>query len=83
MSDCEFDEQWFAEYRKLGGKHTKKVFLTNLDVFFDLTVDVFVGGDNPKFSSREDAMATWAKYLKCSKEAEIYFHAVDNVMAYT
>jgi len=56
-----------------------EVFKKNLDVFFELTYDTYVGS----MDSNKEAMANWIDFMGSEKRALEYFRAVDNWNAYT
>ena len=80
--------QWFAEYRRLDGGHTEEEFAKNLDMFFEITMNIYVSGDPQKpdgtfWESREEAYEYWVRKISSPVEAARYFDAVDTVTAYT
>ena len=79
----EFSDYYFVEYKRLGGKKTKKQYIKNLDIFFDETFDIFVG--NPIIhETREDAgYAVIDKTNISVDEYNLIFESVDNITAYT
>ena len=56
-----------------------ELFKKNLDVFFDLTYDAYVGS----MGSNKEAMLNWIEFLGSEKLALEYFRAVDDWHAYT
>ena len=75
---------YFDEYKNLGGKKNKKEYSENLDIFFEETYDIFIDGNPIKHESREDA--NWEVIEKANitvKEFNLIFESVDNVTAYT
>lgn len=57
-------------------------FKKNLDTFFELTYDAYLGlGD--KFISRKEAMTNWINFMGSRELALEYFRAVDDWHAYT
>ncbi len=81
-------EEWFNEYKRLGGTDDLKTFGINLNIFFELTLNLFVYGDMRKFDgtiweSRNEAWKCWGEYIGSPFEANIYFDAVNNITAYT
>jgi hypothetical protein len=74
--------QYWKEYKRLGGSHKKQDFFKHLDKFIEFTIDAYVHGEGEK--SREESFDDWAHYLNDDyEEAGIYFHAVDNITAYS
>jgi len=41
------NNDWFNEYKSLGGKKSKKKYFENLEIFFDETLQIWVYG-NPE-----------------------------------
>ena len=82
--DSPFFNDYFEEYKSLGGKKNKKVYRQNLEVFFEETYDIFIDG-NPKIhETREEAANAVIKWLRITpKEYNLIFESVDNVTAYT
>jgi len=54
-------------------------FKKNLDMFFELTYDAYVGN----MGSNREAMTKWIEFMGSEKRALEYFRAVDNWHAYT
>lgn len=83
LKEKEYQEV-FAIFKKLT---TNKIplyeqFKKNLDTFFELTYDAYMGlGD--KFISRNEAITKWIKFIGSEKLALEYFRAVDSWHAYT
>lgn len=78
------EDNYYKEYRALGGKMNKTQYLEWLDVFLTETVDIFVHGDTSKHSSREEAIdEVMNKTTMGEKDLELLFSSVDNVTAYT
>ena len=79
-----FFNDYFDEYKNLGGKKNKKEYSENLKIFFDETYDIFVGGDPIKHNTRTDAgMAVIDKAVISIDEYNLIFESVDNVTSYT
>jgi len=77
-------DDWFKEYRKLGGKKSRREYDKNIDIFQEHTWDIFVSGDMSKYNSREEALQAVKKDLKIdNKELNLIFESIDNVTAYT
>jgi hypothetical protein len=77
----DMNEDWFKEYVRLGGKHSIEVFLYNKNIFEAITLDAFIFGDC--VFSRDECFTKWIKFIGSKKESLLYFHAIDNVTAYT
>ena len=56
-----------------------EVFKKNLDMFFELTYDAYVGG----MGSNREAMENWIDFMGSETRALEYFRTVDNWNAYT
>ena len=79
-----FFNDYFDEYKNLGGKKNKKEYSENLDIFFKETYDIFVNGDRIKHNTRTDAgLAVIDKAVISIDEYNLIFSSVDNVTAYT
>ena len=79
----ELKKDWFNEYKTLGGEHSEKHFLKNLDMFFDLTLDAYIEGGEKTGKTRDEAYDDWIKYIDNYMEAALYFKAVDRVTSYS
>jgi len=79
-----FSDEYFTEYKSLGGKKNKKEYSKNLDIFFEETYDIFIDGNLIPHETREDAgYAVMDKANISVKEYNLIFESVDNVTAYT
>jgi len=79
-----FEDEYFVEYKKLGGKKTKKQYIKNLDIFFDETYDIFIDGNPIIHETREDASYAVIDKANISvDEYNLIFESVDNITAYT
>ena len=58
---------------------TFEQFKENLDMFFELTYDAYVGN----MGSNAEAMIAWIEFMGSEKLALEYFRAVDDWNAYT
>jgi len=80
----ELFNDYFIEYKKLGGKKTKKQYIKNLDIFFIETYDIFIDGNPIIHETREDAgYAVIDKANISVDEYNLIFDSVDNITAYT
>jgi len=78
-----FDD-YFEEYKRLGGKKTKKQYIKNLGIFFAETFHIFVEGSQEIHETREDAVYTVMEIANISvDEYNLIFESVDNITAYT
>jgi len=78
------EDNWFKEYKRLGGKKNRKAYDKNLDVFVHHTNDIFIHGEMSKYNSRQEALEAVKKDLKIdNKELNLIFESIDNVTAYT
>tara|TARA_R110002020_G_scaffold1914_3_gene8769 strand:- start:6 stop:386 length:381 start_codon:yes stop_codon:yes gene_type:complete len=75
---------WYKEYKKLGGKKSRREYDKNIGVFQEHTWDIFIHGDMSKYKSRQEALEAVKKDLKIdNKELNLIFESIDNVTAYT
>ena len=75
---------YFDEYKNLGGKKNKKEYSENLDIFFEETYDIFIDGNPIKHKSRVKAGYAVMDIADISvDEYNLIFESVDNVTAYT
>ena len=80
----EFFDDYLCEYKRLGGKKTKKQYFIILDIFFEETFDIFISGDTIKHNDRiEAAQAVIDQADILVKEYNLIFNSVDNITAYT
>jgi len=78
------NNDWFKEYKRLGGKKNIKKYRENLEIFFEETYDIFIDGNPIMHESREDAgYAVMDKADISVKEYNLIFESVDNVTSYT
>ena len=76
--------EWYKEYKKLGGKKSRREYDKNIDVFQEHTWDIFIHGDPSRYNSREEALEAVKEDLKIdNKELNLIFQSIDNVTAYT
>ena len=84
MDSAKTENEFYREYKRLGGKKSKAKYKTLLNKFFDHTMDIFVHGDPSRYKSRNLAFYGFRKAAKIdNKEAERIYHSVDNIHAYT
>lgn len=91
--DFEYDalqlRTWYAEYLKLGGKHSMTTYQDKINKFFEITHDAYIFGDLTKpdgssWEGRGETYMYWMKECKLQqKEADRYFTSIDNVTSYT
>ena len=80
----ELHNDWFDEYKSLGGKKNKKEYRENLEIFFDETYEIFIDGNPIKHESRTKAGYAVMKEAKITvEEYNLIFESVDNVTSYT
>jgi|GEM_PF-1433282 len=78
------DDDWFKEYKRLGGKKTRKQYEKNVDIFVYHTHDIFIHGDPSKYNSREEALEAVKKEAKIdNKELNKLFDSISNITAWT
>ena len=56
MKKLDPKKDWYNEYKRLGGKKSKKQFLKNVNIFMDHTFDIFIHGDPEKYKTRRAAL---------------------------
>jgi hypothetical protein len=78
------DDDWFKEYKRLGGKTSKKQYEKNVEIFREATFDIFIFGDPSKYATRGEALNAVKRNAKIdNKELNLIFESIDNVTAYT
>ena len=78
------EEAWFKEYKRLGGKTSKKQYEKNVEIFREATFDIFIFGDPSKYATRGEALNAVKRNAKIdNKELNLIFESIDNVTAYT
>ena len=89
---CDEDmlNKFLNEYKILKGRHSSFKYTENLNVFFKLTFDSYVHGDQRKYEgaqtfweTRQECFDCFVGYLGSLSEAHRYFDSVNNVRAYT
>ena len=84
MEATKTENDFYREYKRLGGKKTRAKYKTLLNKFYDHTMDIFVHGDASRYKSRNLALNGFRKAAKIdNKEVDRIFSSVDNVHAYT
>ena len=77
-------QDYYKEYKKLGGKKSKNQYEKYIDVFFEETYQIFINGNPIRHSTREKAVKAVIKKLKISViEFNKIFESIDNVTSYT
>ena len=77
-------EEYFKEYKRLGGKKTREEYNKNMNKFTYHTLDIFVFGDPIMYNSRDEALEAVKNDAKIdNKELNLIFKSIDNVTAYT
>ena len=81
LKECEYQEIYtiFKKLTTVKNIPTFEKFKENLDTFFELTYDAYVGN----MGSNTEAMIKGIEYMGSEKVALKYFRAVDNWHAYT
>ena len=80
---------WYAEYLKIGGKHSMTTYQNKINKFFEITHDAYIFGDLTKpdgssWEGRGETYMYWMEECKLKqKEAARYFTSIDNVTSYT
>ena len=78
------EESWFKEYKRLGGKTTKKQYEKNVEIFREATFDIFIFGDPSKYATRGEALNAVKQNAKIdNKELNLIFESIDNITGYT
>jgi hypothetical protein len=84
LARIEFLEEYYQEYKALGGKKSKKEYFDNLDIFIDETLGVFTGTEEPKYDSRDDSMYAVSDIANIPmREVNRIFDSVDRITPYT
>ncbi len=82
--DFDYEDRYYIEYKKLGGKKSRSAYQKNQDIFIDHTFDIFIHGDPSRYKSRKAAFEGVKKAAKINNaELNKIFHSIDNVDAYT
>ena len=77
-------DDYFKEYKKLGGKKNRKEYDDTLLIFYEETHDIFINGNPIKHESRIKAGYAVMKKAGISvKEYNLIFESLDNLTAYT
>ena len=81
LKEYEYQEIYtiFKKLSKVKSIPTFEKFKENLDTFFELTYDAYVGN----MGSNTEAMIKWIEFMGSEKVALEYFRAVDDWNAYT
>ena len=78
------EDDWFEEYKRLGGKKNRKAYDKNVDIFIYHTHDIFITGDRSMYDSREEALQAVQKEAKIdNRELTKLFDSISNITAYT
>ena len=84
ITPTKLEDDYFKEYKKLGGNKNRKEYDILLDIFIDHTLEIYVYGDTSKHESRSKAWNAVIKEAKITnKELILIFESVDNVTSYT
>ena len=82
--DFDYEDRYYIEYKRLGGKKSRSAYQKNQDIFIDHTFDIFIHGDPSRYKSRKAAFEGVKKAAKINNaELNKIFHSIDNVDAYT
>ena len=77
-------EEYFKEYKRLGGKKTREEYNKNMNKFTYHTLDIFVFGDPIMYNSRDEALEAVKNDAKIdNKELNLIFKSIDNITGYT
>ena len=80
------ENEFYREYKKLGGKKSRAKYKNLLNEFYDHTLDIFTGtgGEQIRYSTRNEALYGFKKSAKIDwKEVDRIYESVDNIHAYT
>lgn len=78
------DNEFYQEYKRLGGKKTRAKYKTLLKKFYDHTLEIFSGAGDPRYKTRNEALYGFKKSAKIdNKEVNRIFDSVNNIHAYT
>ena len=80
------ENEFYREYKKLGGKKSRAKYKSLLDEFIDHTLDIFTGtgGEQIRYSTRNEALYGFKKSAKIDwKEVDRIYDSVNNIHAYT
>tara|TARA_R100001086_G_scaffold82222_1_gene40281 strand:+ start:267 stop:650 length:384 start_codon:yes stop_codon:yes gene_type:complete len=80
------ENEFYREYKKLGGKKSRAKYKILLNEFYDHTLDIFTGtgGEQIRYSTRNEALYGFKKSAKIDwKEVDRIYESVDNIHAYT
>ena len=78
------ENEFYQEYKKLGGKKSRAKYKNLLNELYDHTLDIFTGGEQSRYSTRNEALYGFKKSAKIDwKEVDRIFDSVNNIHAYT
>ena len=78
------ENEFYREYKKLGGKKSRAKYKNLLNEFYDHTFEIFTGGEQSRYSTRNEALYGFKKSAKIDwKEVDRIYESVDNIHAYT
>ena len=80
------ENEFYQEYKKLGGKKSRAKYKNLLNEFYYHTLDIFTGtgGEQIRYSTRNEALYGFKKSAKIDwKEVDRIYESVDNIHAYT
>ena len=80
------ENEYYREYKKLGGKKSRAKYKNLLNEFYDHTLDIFTGtgGEQIRYSTRNEALYGFKKSAKIDwKEVDRIYDSVNNIHAYT
>ena len=80
------ENEFYREYKKLGGKKSRAKYKILLNEFYDHTLDIFTGtgGEQIRYSTRNEALYGFKKSAKIDwKEVDRIYDSVNNIHAYT
>ena len=80
------ENEFYREYKKLGGKKSRAKYKNLLNEFYYHTLDIFTGtgGEQIRYSTRNEALYGFKKSAKIDwKEVDRIYDSVNNIHAYT
>ncbi len=84
-------DRMYEEYQGLGGKHSKKTYTKNFDIFLKITHYPYIRKELRKYAScplehawksKEEAFQCFIGYIEDVDEAIYYFYSADNTIGY-
>ena len=84
MGMVKTENEFYKEYKRVGGKKSRAKYKSLLNKFYDHTLDIFTGIGDPRYKTRNEALYGFKKSAKIdNKEVNRIFDSVNNIHAYT